>query len=321
MKDQAASRACCRSVAIGKVALTLLGLACGASIGREGPTVQIGAAIMHALGGCSACRGRNCNAHWCWPAARRVSPPLSTHRWPASCSPSRSSAIPSRHAPPARCSPRCRRRRHGARIDGQLHLFRPHRGGAPVRRGLDRRAALQRGRWPRRWVFSQALVVAAYGVPGLAGGLSCAIPWFLPRPVGWASRPSASSAADRPMAPATPGTRRRGGHSHLPAYYAALKLAASVSPMSVASPAASSHRRCRWAPVLGLAGAVRAGAPAGAVILLGMVAYFSGVVQAPITASVIVMEMTDNQACHCFADGDCVSGIRRIPPDLPTAAV
>ena len=33
----------------------------------------------------------------------------------------------------------------------------------------------------------------------------------------------------------------------------------------------------------------------GAVVLLGMVAYFSGVVQAPITAAVIVMEMTDNQ--------------------------
>ena len=31
---------------MGKIALTLLGLAGGASIGREGPTVQVGAAIM-----------------------------------------------------------------------------------------------------------------------------------------------------------------------------------------------------------------------------------------------------------------------------------
>jgi H+/Cl- antiporter ClcA len=30
-------------------------------------------------------------------------------------------------------------------------------------------------------------------------------------------------------------------------------------------------------------------------VLLGMVAYFSGVVQAPITAAIIVMEMTDDQ--------------------------
>ena len=37
-------------IAIGKVLLLLLGLACGASSGREGPTVQVGAAIMFALG-------------------------------------------------------------------------------------------------------------------------------------------------------------------------------------------------------------------------------------------------------------------------------
>jgi len=36
-------------------------------------------------------------------------------------------------------------------------------------------------------------------------------------------------------------------------------------------------------------------APQGAVVLLGMVGYFAGVVQAPITAFVIVMEMTNNQ--------------------------
>ena len=34
----------------------------------------------------------------------------------------------------------------------------------------------------------------------------------------------------------------------------------------------------------------------GAVVLLGMVSYFTGVVQAPITAFVIVSEMTDNHA-------------------------
>jgi chloride channel protein, CIC family len=37
-------------------------------------------------------------------------------------------------------------------------------------------------------------------------------------------------------------------------------------------------------------------APLGAIILLGMVSYFAGVVQAPITAFVIVTEMTDNHA-------------------------
>ncbi|CDX22625.1 Cl-channel voltage-gated family protein [Mesorhizobium plurifarium] len=31
---------------VGKIALTIIGLACGASIGREGPTVQVGASVM-----------------------------------------------------------------------------------------------------------------------------------------------------------------------------------------------------------------------------------------------------------------------------------
>ncbi|MCX5512406.1 chloride channel protein [Kaistia algarum] len=37
-------------IAVGKIVLTLLGLASGASIGREGPTVQVGASIMLAAG-------------------------------------------------------------------------------------------------------------------------------------------------------------------------------------------------------------------------------------------------------------------------------
>ena len=37
-------------VAVGKVLLTVMGLFSGASIGREGPTVHLGAAIMYSLG-------------------------------------------------------------------------------------------------------------------------------------------------------------------------------------------------------------------------------------------------------------------------------
>ena len=38
-------------VALGKMAMTLIGLAAGASIGREGPTVHVGAGLMYWLGG------------------------------------------------------------------------------------------------------------------------------------------------------------------------------------------------------------------------------------------------------------------------------
>jgi H+/Cl- antiporter ClcA len=41
-------------VAFGKIVLTVVGLASGASIGREGPSVQVGAAIMYALSRTSA---------------------------------------------------------------------------------------------------------------------------------------------------------------------------------------------------------------------------------------------------------------------------
>ncbi len=37
-------------IAIGKILLTLLGLLCGASVGREGPTVQVGASLLFAIG-------------------------------------------------------------------------------------------------------------------------------------------------------------------------------------------------------------------------------------------------------------------------------
>jgi H+/Cl- antiporter ClcA len=43
-------------IGVGKIVLTLAGLLCGASIGREGPTVQVGASIMFALGRLSPAR-------------------------------------------------------------------------------------------------------------------------------------------------------------------------------------------------------------------------------------------------------------------------
>ncbi|MDT8870909.1 chloride channel protein [Komagataeibacter rhaeticus] len=76
-------------VAAGKIVLTTLGLVAGGSIGREGPSVQIGAAIMHACGRwlnlstVSMRRGLIlAGAH---PACRRHS----TRRWPGSSLPSR----------------------------------------------------------------------------------------------------------------------------------------------------------------------------------------------------------------------------------------
>jgi H+/Cl- antiporter ClcA len=86
------------------------------------------------------------------------------------------------------------------------------------------------------------------------------------------------------------------GHAQLPFGFALYKFAATVVsywsgiPGGIFAPslAVGAGLGHALAPLL-------PSAPSGAVVLLGMVAYFSGVVQAPITATVIVMEMTDNQ--------------------------
>ena len=87
------------------------------------------------------------------------------------------------------------------------------------------------------------------------------------------------------------------GHSTLPATYVVLKLAATVVSYVSGIPGGI------FAPSLSIGagmGSVLAplipGVPVGAMILLGMTAYFCGVVQAPITSAVIVMEMTANQS-------------------------
>jgi H+/Cl- antiporter ClcA len=55
--DQAArGRLVSMRIAAGKILLTLLGLLCGASVGREGPSVQVGASIMFMVGRLSPSR-------------------------------------------------------------------------------------------------------------------------------------------------------------------------------------------------------------------------------------------------------------------------
>jgi H+/Cl- antiporter ClcA len=58
--DAERSRFLSLRMVVGKIGLTVLGLACGASVGREGPTVQVGASIMlqaARIGGMAQARG------------------------------------------------------------------------------------------------------------------------------------------------------------------------------------------------------------------------------------------------------------------------
>ena len=178
------------------------GPASGASIGREGPTVQVGAAMMHALGGCCDCRGWICSAAWCWRAGRPACPPRSTRRWPAWCLPSRNWRIPSR----AHLGHGDRRGdpggHHHPRAGRQLLVFRRHIGGSGFRRGLDGGGGVRdRGRACGGRVLA-VLITAARGIPGAAGRLLIRHPCCSRLVAAWRWPSSARCPAMRPMAPA-----------------------------------------------------------------------------------------------------------------------
>jgi H+/Cl- antiporter ClcA len=286
-------------IASGKVALTLLGLLCGASIGREGPTVQVGAAIMHALG-------------------RWLDLPRLDLRRALVLAGGAAGVSAAFNTPLAGIVFAIEELSHSfeGRTSGTV-LTSVILGGiatvalvgnytyfgvtaASFDFGAGWLAVLVCGLTGglAGGLFSRLLIVAARGLPGWLGGFAQR------RPVGFAVGCGLAMAGLGLLSHgATYGTgypQARAlvaGTAHLPAVFFAEKFAANVVSYVSGVPGGI------FAPSL----AVGAGlgrwlanlmpfAPPAAVVLLGMGAYFSGVVQAPITGTVIVMEMTDNQA-------------------------
>ena len=285
-------------VALGKVTLTLLGLACGASIGREGPTVQIGAALMHALG-------------------RAFHLPRLDLRRSLVLAGGAAGVAAAFNTPIAGVV---------FAIEELSHSFETRTSGtvltAVILGGITTMALAGNytyfGTTPAEldfgagWLavalcalagglagglFSTALVAAGKGLPGRAGRL------LIRHPVGFAALCGLVLAGIGLLSGgSTYGTgyaQARGvveGTATLPPLYALLKLLATVVSYLSGMPGGIFAPSLSVGAGLGewLAGLVPR-APESAVVLLGMVAYFSGVVQAPITATIIVMEMTDNQ--------------------------
>ncbi len=287
-------------VALGKVLLTTVGLASGASIGREGPTVQIGAAVMSQL-------GRALNL-----------PRLSESR--ALVLAGGAAGIAAAFNTPLAGIVFA--------IEELSHSFESRASGtvltAVIVAGLTTLALV--GNYPyfgvtpasmdvaRDWLavpiaavlgglagglFSQVLISAARGVPGRAGRVIAA------RPVAFAACCGLVIALVGLISGgATYGTGYtaardlvRGQAQAVPFGFSVLKIIATLASYLSGIPGGI------FAPSLSIgAGIGRTishlllpGLPTAPVVLIGMVAYFSAVVQAPITAAVIVMEMTDNQ--------------------------
>jgi H+/Cl- antiporter ClcA len=286
-------------IAVGKVLLTLLGLASGASIGREGPTVQVGASIMHALGHLLRLprlelRRALILAGGAAGIAAAFNTPLAgivfaieelSHSFEARTSGTVFTAVVVAGATTLG-------------LVGNYTYF--GQTSAELSNGVAVQAVilcsvtggLAGG------LFSRTLIVAAQGLPGWAGRMLIGYPvvfaalcGLLLAVIGWLSGGQTYGtgyAQARAMVEE---------HSTLPAIFGLLKLAATVVSYVSGIPGGI------FAPSLSIGAALGSvlaplvpGAPVGAMILLGMTAYFCGVVQAPITSAVIVMEMTANQS-------------------------
>ncbi|MDR3438385.1 chloride channel protein [Telmatospirillum sp.] len=286
-------------VAFGKIVLTMLGLACGASVGREGPSVQVGAAIMHSL-------GRRLNL-----SEVRLQRALVVAGGAAGVAAAFNTPLAGVVFAIEELS-----RSFDMRTSGRVF-------SAVIMAGIASLAVL--GNYTFFGHTDAVLTVGNGWLPvivcgvagGLAGGLFASIlvrfsrrglpgragAWVKSHPIAFAASCGVVLAGLGLLSGGdTYGTGYRetrallSGQSISPAW-GLLKMAATIvsyasgipggifSP-SLATGAGLGRALADWMPM----------APSGAVIILGMVAYFSGAVQAPITAVVIVMEMTDNQA-------------------------
>lgn len=286
-------------IAVGKVLLTILSLMGGASVGREGPSVQIGAAIMHSLGRLVRFPRRELErglilAGGAAGVAAAFNTPLAGVVFA---------------------------------IEELSRSFEQRTSGtvltAVIVAGVMSLAVLGSytyfGRtmahleFDQGWIavlmcgaiggllggtFSRVLITCSRGLPGAPGRM------MRERPVQFAAACGLVLALiGIASGHTTYGTgyeeakRILEGTENLPETYGLLKMLATIVSYLSGIPGGI------FAPSL----AVGAGfgvnlselmpyAPVGAVVLLGMVGYFAGVVQAPITAFVIVMEMTGDNS-------------------------
>ena len=305
-RPAARSRFVSLRLTLAKIGLAVAGFAAGLSIGREGPSVQVAAGVMqHARRWLSPRHAASTRAR-CWsPAARPASPPPSTRRWPAWCSPSRS------------CRGRLEARASGLIITaivlaglvavsafGNLSYFGvirvPRLGWEALRPGPAGdagRAACAGG------VFSRLLIASLTGAPRAAEPAARALAGALRG--GW----RAGGGGDR-AGHGRRHLRRRlrtvkhmlAGEDELTPLYALLKFVATWLTAWCGVPGGI------FAPSLSIGAGIgqnvatarRLGATppasAPALIAMGMAGFLAAVTQAPLTAFIIVMEMVDGHS-------------------------
>ncbi|WP_407646518.1 chloride channel protein [Gluconobacter cerevisiae] len=283
---------------LGKILLTSFGLICGASIGREGPSVQVGASIMHAfsrlLGQSNiAARRSMILAGGAAGMAAAFNTPLAgimfaieelSHSFEQKTS-GRTLTVVVLSGVTA------------IALIGNYTYFGHADVDVPV--GTAWIAVLTCGILGglAGGSFSAILIKASRGIPGRVGQFAAtrpiafaAICGFILALIGLVSKGATYGTGYDQASAIFNGTE------HYPASFFVLKYLAMIVSYCSGIPGGM------FAPSLaigaGIGGWVEQFLPhttPGAVVLLGTVAYFCGMSQSPLTATIIVMEMCDNQ--------------------------
>jgi H+/Cl- antiporter ClcA len=291
----ARSRLLSAKLALGKILLTLLGLLSGASAGREGPTVQVGAALMHAAGSVA---GRHYRGLILAGGAAGVAAAFNT-------------PLAGIVFAIEEMSRSFEQRTSGLVLTtviiaglASLALLGDYtyfgHSAAVLQHPVDWLAVPLCGvaGGAAGGLFSLGVVAVSRGLPGAVGR------WIKGHPVAFAALCGVLVAlAGLASGGAVHGTgyteakHLLEGSGGVPQSFGVLKFLATLLSTVSGIPGGI------FSPSLAVGAGLGAdlarlmpGTPVGAVVLLAMVAYFSGVVQAPITAFVIVLEMTDSSA-------------------------
>jgi len=286
-------------VAVGKLLLTSLGLCCGASVGREGPTVQIGAAIMLWLG------------RWIKLPIPDLERMLILAGGAAGISAAFNTPLAGVVFAIEEMSRSFEERNSGTVLTTVIisgFVSMAVVGNYTYFGRTDAVLAL-----PQAWapilvcgigggllggLFARSLMAISHGLPGRAGCWVKAHPYLFAAACGLGMALLGLASGNSIYGTGYEEAKSLiEGKGALPASFGGLKLLASVLSYASGIPGGI------FAPSLSVGAGLGADlqslmplVPVGALCILGMVSYFTGVVQAPITAVVIVMEMTDDQS-------------------------
>lgn len=285
-------------IALAKIVLTLGGLLAGASVGREGPSVQVGASILHSLVGRSRGRIASPRDLIVAGAGAGVAAAFNTPLGGIMFAIEEMSRYRAFKANSTTLTAVIFAGLMSLAILGNYTYF----GRTPAT------LAWPGGLWPMLLIaalgglagglFSRLLISITRGLPGRLGAFS------REQPIRFAAICGLATAV---LGLATDGATHGTGYAEskaaldgaaeLPFHYGLVKAGAILLAFMSGIPGGV------FAPSLavgaGLGANIAALFPqdhAAAILVLGMVAFLSGVTQSPITAFVIVMEMTANHA-------------------------